>query len=480
MNIQTIDITPKTEILESMRKTNVSAANAFSELIDNSFDQNASFIEIKQDVADGGRVISVTDDGHGCENLSCMFRLAHHNKTLTTQMGMFGIGLKDSAISLGDTMEVESVCNGVRRTASIDWSSLSCWSIDITAHEAEGAKPGTVIRIGQCRRYFRDNSQYAGSIGFRFAPALMAGKRITIFGEDIKPWTFPALSEENSVEDCYVTEGCSFDAVWGIVESNNKKPFILSYKHRIIDDTSEPCREFNAPNLFCYVTLKGKWPLLKHKDGIKAGEEQNALHDALYELCKPIMERLHNDGQTMQLIKLSEEISDVIFKRGRGTRKGSSGQSGTVTPKGTGRTQKVFDVVNPNDDPVHAERGGHDSRPAKKFNSVDLSYCDFGEEDVTKIGRVDVNGKRATVHLNMRHPVVIMHKESQSGSDILKICALSLLSIYEAMPHDRQKQLTFHFANEPAQVRGTNLLSMWSAEAFDGKDNHNEQKGAAA
>lgn len=101
--MKTIDITPNTKLLASLRSNNLTNVDAVADLIDNSIDSdvNAKNIYIHKEKD----LFVLADDGIGMDEdiLIDAMKLgsAGRGKPAVTDLGLFGVGLKNSVLSLG-------------------------------------------------------------------------------------------------------------------------------------------------------------------------------------------------------------------------------------------------------------------------------------------------------------------------------------------------------------------------------------------
>ena len=142
-----LDISPEVNWLHSARPRNIGWEKALAELIDNAFDARANQVRITS-VA---RTIVVSDDGSGVRDLSATVRSGRHVPTDSTELGMFGVGLKDAWHWAGHRMEVDTVHAGVRGVLIADSREMlksSRWEIDDPVYtECHGAPTGTSITL---------------------------------------------------------------------------------------------------------------------------------------------------------------------------------------------------------------------------------------------------------------------------------------------------------------------------------------------
>ena len=62
--------------------------------------------------------------GGGVRMLGNMLTLGTHVEQPKTQIGQYGVGLKDAAIWASDRLMIETVCEGTRHKVLVDWEAL--------------------------------------------------------------------------------------------------------------------------------------------------------------------------------------------------------------------------------------------------------------------------------------------------------------------------------------------------------------------
>lgn len=123
MKTVNIDITPNTKLLASLRSNNLTNVDAVADLMDNSIDSdvNAKNIYIHKNKD----MFILADDGVGMDEdlLIDAMKLgsAGRDKPAITDLGLFGVGLKNSVLSLGrNTKVITKTIDGEHLTARFD------------------------------------------------------------------------------------------------------------------------------------------------------------------------------------------------------------------------------------------------------------------------------------------------------------------------------------------------------------------------
>jgi hypothetical protein len=431
-----LDMTPDSHLIESVVNTKITAPEAISELVDNSFDADATEIYVRI----SGDSISVSDNGRGCSDLESMLALGRHRRQQSTKLGRYGVGLKNAAIGMGKTLFVSTTHRNVRREAELSWEDIAenGWkSASGEEHEALNESSGTRIEIGKLHRKALP-LPLRKELSFSFAPAIWDGKKIMVNDEVLEAWTPPIISNRLEVDEQHDSLPISFHVIAGLTEMNAKEPFILAYEHRIIVGTTMPCKEFNTSSQFiALVTLSGEWALLKHKDGLMNGIEAEWLYDRLNIVCDELLRRVHKMSESVELVQMSAELEDAInVAIGKAKRPNRPGENIVSLPQGTAR--RVREAANVGESGDVNERGARTNR--RGFGIV---YCALPNGI---LGRVDVNGKRVCVQLNELHPFI---KQCRAEKNLvaLKACAAFLLCNHQSTTTDKS-QMVLRFEQE--------------------------------
>src|SRR5262245_39544180 len=136
-------------MIEGIRNQGMQWHVIFGEFIDNAFDAGAKRVAIEFD-----RRIVISDDGVGCANPELFLELGKRRQHRKFQLGCYGVGMKEAAMSAADKMRVESTCGGVTRSIRCDWNKLAGqreWEVEDPEVIETGGLPGTTIRLDNVR-----------------------------------------------------------------------------------------------------------------------------------------------------------------------------------------------------------------------------------------------------------------------------------------------------------------------------------------
>jgi hypothetical protein len=368
MSEKQVDVTPSTSLIASLSAQNLTWRTVLGELIDNSFDANATSIDI---AFEGGRLV-VTDDGNGCDDLTALATLGKHERRSTTKLGRWGIGAKDAMLWVGgekSEVVITSVHRGMFRSGAISWASMIAngrWIIDNWNEErpANPGERGTRIVIAPVKRTVLHGAQWTdllADIGYLYSPAIKRGRQITIrrtkgASAAIARYELPAL-EGGHVDTTIDVDGKSARVYVGIVkpgEMNDRPGITYTHGFRVIKEASpNGCGRYNTLRIAGVVDLDDSWTLTKNKDGIVSHAEE--LYAAVEKAAELVLRRADVASRQLDTAALESRVNDLLSsavesatgtpdskaKRGRGDR------SGSVTPKNTGKRHTKAAVVQP-------------------------------------------------------------------------------------------------------------------------------------
>lgn len=233
-----VDITPFPRLMEDIGYTSFTVAEAVVELLANSFDARVGDERLDVEVFIDDDMLSVTDDGSGMERdvLANAVRLSVDMDSITgrkdPRKGMFGLGMKTAAASMGRHWAVHTrpVGGDVEYSIEFDLVSMSRsstkgdWSATILEGEPDFEGPlgdrehGTAVVITK----LRERDTFIGAVielaGRAFRPHLDTGDVITVNGIDAIPPVFD-LIEDFRME---VDERCMGHRITGWVGLDKK------------------------------------------------------------------------------------------------------------------------------------------------------------------------------------------------------------------------------------------------------------------
>ncbi len=228
-----LNITPDKSIYPKLGQTGYSAAEALSELVDNSIDariKNESLV-IRIDVNKNSIVIE--DDGLGMDKDTASKSLILGYSRKNNQLGEFGLGLKTACTSLGEMFIVETSKKSSDVLCKIEFdedkfvNSGSWEDFDMEVHEGVNInKSGTKIAITKLRINIHPNTvtNIKKQLVERFAP-LIVNKDVKVYVNGTllkaqKPKIIPNSKENIRIR---LSNGSNVLGWVGILEKGSQK-----------------------------------------------------------------------------------------------------------------------------------------------------------------------------------------------------------------------------------------------------------------
>lgn len=397
-------ITPKTNLLKSLRGERINYPLLIGEGVDNALDAGATVVDltITEDAID------FKDNGVGItrDRIEALFSLGDHGPMSTTQLGRFGIGIKHQAVNAGNIFRIASTSHDGRVRVEVDWREIlksGRWEIDDPRWlpVPVGAPTGTTISIADLRRPPKMSMEkIRQEVALQFRPAIADGKTISINRHHIELLADPELTDE--VERQFTFSGGRTAKLHaGILAHASKLNRVhVAYRHRVIMPGSTlGCGEYGGLNkMFARLQLSGPWHLAKFKDDLTDEAERDDLEEAVGEALRPILDKCASESMTAHIASLSRAINEMVKPEYQPARPHKSG-----SPKGRsapGSASRSAGVVSPDksDDggPARAKRAPRDT----------LLITFDGDVETDGIGACRSSGKAKRVDLSKGHPYV--------------------------------------------------------------------------
>ena len=188
-----IDISPHRSIMQKIAQTGYSLPDALSELIDNSIDARTSeHLTIKIDITPN--YILVQDNGVGMGQNTAAQAMCLGFSSKKEKLGEFGLGLKTSALSLGDAFNIITAQEHTNEAYHVtfdlhEWMQNGDWK-QHPMHIKPKLRNGTSITIAKLKTLFTDYDikQLIKHLGLRFGPFINEGVSITVNGVPCEPF----------------------------------------------------------------------------------------------------------------------------------------------------------------------------------------------------------------------------------------------------------------------------------------------------
>jgi hypothetical protein len=451
--MEMLDVSPHVHFLNSMRSRNLGWEKALAEIVDNAFDAGANRVKI----ASRNRLVEITDDGKGVSDLSATVASGKHNPSESTELGMFGVGLKDAWHWAGTRMEVRTVHNGNLGVLVADSSEIiksGRWAIPAPTYSPSTEASGTTIRLHLANTAPKRNApaeNHFKKLAWMFSPALQEGKQILVpsgkFLIPLKAIVLPPFID--FVEESFTVEGKHVEIRIGIVSESapacNGMPIWVQYGHRNITKTNLGCGSYTTDRIRGIVKLKkGKsdesWQLTANKDDLTDFKDE--LNEAIgirirwmLEKAEQLMQDVAND---MIKSELETQINEAIAKakkQEKERRPGERGQSiGAIARIGTGKKRRRATVSDPNEE-GSVEKQGEGKTRLKR--GICIAFGTYETQDT--VGEYDSLSSRVT--LNKTHPFIAEAKQRKNHTALHAI-AFGLICNWQ-VTHAGDQKLMF-------------------------------------
>ena len=445
-----MDITPSPSLIESIRKQNLPWHIILGEMIDNAFDAAAKEVVICFEK----KRMTCRDDGDGCADVSRILTLGDRRDHKTTELGRYGIGAKDAAISAAGAIKIDTTCKGIRSTISCDWNRLekqAVWKIDDPIVATTDRVSGTLLVLDPLRSDRIHNEQtLINRLSMLYSPAIRQGRSIKIQFSAKKPLTvipefrFPQLEHQVTADLCVddkkakVTLGIVPDGQ--VVEHSG---LIISYGWRVIKTESRVgLGDQPTPGLFGLIELGSGWELTKNKNNIICSLEElgRQIAVACEETIAIASSRAQDvvfDGISSDINAALESIMNPLVVADRKAKRGpATSPTGAAVPTGLGgkhRRALVTQVGNTFPESNKASRSLKMIRVAFESQGIGGPVCRYGHP---------------VVYLNKDIPELVNAAKKDPNS--IKVHAIYAASVWAATDEGVQKR--FWSQHDPVTI----------------------------
>jgi hypothetical protein len=232
---ETIDITPDPSLMEDIGSASYTLYQAINELLANTFDARPSDsrgnpVSLNVDIkVQPGKLVEISDDAKGMDRktfeyaLTLGFKMDRLSTSTKTRKGMYGLGMKTAAASLGAVWEIWTRSNDDKSDyyAKFDleefksrWKggAANKWKLSITTLDRSAKSPlgsrtnGTVIRITDVRDSDPDLEVLEEKIGTAYRVEIDELKDVvSINGEKITT-SNPLVAQESRQEIAFTVK----------------------------------------------------------------------------------------------------------------------------------------------------------------------------------------------------------------------------------------------------------------------------------
>lgn len=174
-------IIPHVGTIEAFRHSSHTPKSAIADIIDNSIDANASVIDLYFSIRKGVSQLIIADNGDGMDETTLLkaFRFGDHGEKISGELGRFGVGLKSSAMTLGESFSILTktsdgpLLKGVYDPEEIiksgEWDILMGETaeeddINLFKEYIKEEESGTMVIINDLSKNSANMSQFADSV----------------------------------------------------------------------------------------------------------------------------------------------------------------------------------------------------------------------------------------------------------------------------------------------------------------------------
>jgi hypothetical protein len=467
--IEKSNAAPRVRSLKAEHRKDIGWAKAIRELIDNSLDAGAERVSINID--NDKQTIEIQDDGRGCDNIERLVAMGERQDHESTTSGYYGVGGKMALLYFWGITRIESVCNGFKRTAVLDWQKIHQENNGEfeTFCEQTTEPSGTKIICEDIQRKRVYPQPLIQSLKNDFWPAAQIGKIIhlrinnqveRIIDDSSEPeWAGQPIEVESTVR------GLRFRVIAGLVNGNNPDSgFTLVKAHRIVRRRfNDACGHSNVSAFYGRVFLIDReWELTATKDHIANEELRDELSEQLALICKDLLVNADKAACDIHLEKLGTELTEELLGRCRYRRKTEYPDTGTKEPQSTGQRR------------TPRERNGdlHDgSAGLKKIGRLEIHpVTTLG----TRIGRIDKRENKTSkayiVELNKNRPDVATLLRDPARKELQKSLCVALLAnhIADNPEEEETKQMVLSgIQADTGREAFVTILGRWFSNIVD-------------
>ena len=453
-----MNICPSAQFLLAEHRKDLGWVPALCELLDNSFDADATRVALELFNGPKGRELTVSDDGVGLSDHQVIFaqgRRADHEHGPGS--GRYGVGAKLALLFFWGRCEVTSWLDGRRYDTVVTWQDLvdndTLDIADTVSTHNEGR--GTKIRITNVARRFIDPEILQAKLEDAFWPALEIGRQISLAvnGESV---SMSNRMDRSGWQDHFTFDGSvrgkQYRAVAGLIvgETNPDPGFTIIKAHRIVTTGFQPAlKGRSVPAFQCHVWLDDPdWKLTTTKDDLAEDADRAQLGRELASKCGDLLSKAEKTSRHMCLEGINNDLSCAVNETRRMRQATRNPKTGTVDPVESGRRRHDKPLADPG------------SKTAKVDGSqVKLSEFNGGASETVRI-KVDrdEDGKKLIIaELNTnRDDIRILWNNPERMKSVVLLC----IAAYSAC-HPEQALLSFEVTGRDFYRTWEETLSHW-------------------
>jgi anti-sigma regulatory factor (Ser/Thr protein kinase) len=431
---------PTPRILLGIRSKKWTVAEALAELIDNSFGEgrgNAQNVDVVIDRK--RRIITITDDGRGTEDISALFTLGKGAPEGGDDIGRYGMGGSEALLWLADKVTVRTLREGRCSGATVNWTACinkeefptidTSWrkpTATMVPIELLELGHGTSIRIHLHKRHRLPNdgsqrSALRSPLSRLFAPGLRAGRRINWNGEILHPYspplsgdvmTFPVTIPTPDGElTAHVTAGpCD-------VSLENAK-LAVSYSYRVVEETRDGFGEYQGGGVAGWIVLGEEWRryLTTTKDGFADDNLRTELMAAVAAGLEPLLEQLRKERASSMFAQIAVKLEATVGGLFKVDVEGLPEREPRDEP---GPEDEEEPVPEPEDEEEPLERERHHDEGGA--TEIQILHGTDAELDGRLVMVDVVAGRPIVATVNAEHPHIVTALEKQPVNQMLLV-----------------------------------------------------------
>ena len=313
-----LDITPRVNLLKSVRGERIDYLLLIGEGVDNSFDADAR--EVRITVASDE--ISFQDNGVGItrDRIAAVVSLGDHGRMASTQLGRFGVGIKMQAINAGDVLQVVSTSGEGRVNLRVDWRKVlrsGEWIIDDPRWQPVpvGASSGTIITVSALRKPPRVGlDKIRQEVALRFYPALAHDRAIYLNGSPVEAMPEPRMTDVIDLQLSLAGDRTAHLRAGILAQPSKLNRVHVAYRHRVImPESTLGCGEYGGlTKMFARLQLSGQWHFAKFKNDLTDEGEREELEEAVLKALTPILEKCNSASLSARVTEMSHLINELV------------------------------------------------------------------------------------------------------------------------------------------------------------------------
>lgn len=224
-----LSITPNRALLEKIGLGNFTPAEAIAELVANCFDARLYTLRGDQEFAEPINIaitidedkVVVVDDGKGMDEaiigkaLTLAEDMDVHTGNSRSRMGLFGLGMKSAASSLGRAWSVTTKTTEMKAPIMVEFDLASFrgqqdWTVDLenlavnSENELGGRDHGTAIVVWKLRQSSPSVGPVFELLGSAYKPLLGSNVTITVNGDEVLPRPYQLIDDSRVSIDLLV------------------------------------------------------------------------------------------------------------------------------------------------------------------------------------------------------------------------------------------------------------------------------------